>query len=77
MKRLFDFLCDEGHATEALRDDSERTISCPHCGKEAVRVVSAPNIKLEGITGAFPGAYDRWERVRAERLKIEQKRNAE
>ena len=35
-KRLFDFLCDEGHVTEALREDSTRTIECPHCGKDAV-----------------------------------------
>lgn len=75
-KRLFDFLCENSHLTEAFRDDSERTIKCPHCDKEAVRVVSAPNIKLEGITGAFPGAYDKWERVRAEKLKIEQKQNS-
>lgn len=77
MKRLFDFLCDEHHVTEALRDDSERTIICPQCGKEAVRQVSAPSINLEGFTGAFPDAYSKWERVRAEKLKIEQKRNAE
>lgn len=76
MKRLFDFLCDEHHVTEALRDDSERTITCPQCGKEAVRSVSAPTIKLEGFSGAFPDAYDRWTRVRAEKLKQEQKQNS-
>ena len=76
MKRLFDFLCDEGHVTEALREDSVRTISCPICGKDAVKSVSAPTIKLEGFTGAFPDAYDRWTRVRAEKLKQEQKQNS-
>ena len=76
-KRLFDFFCDDKHVTEALRDDSVRTISCPICGKDAVRAVSAPSIKLEGFTGAFPDAYDRWTRVRAEKLKQEQKQNAE
>jgi hypothetical protein len=29
---------------------------------------------LEGITGAFPGAADKWVKVRAERLKQEQKK---
>lgn len=76
MKILSDFLCDEGHATEALREDSIRTISCPICGKDAVKAVSAPSIKLEGFTGAFPDAYDRWARVRAEKLKQEQKQNS-
>ena len=76
MKIMSDFLCDEGHVTEALREDSVRTISCPLCGKDAVKVVSAPTIKLEGFTGAFPDAYDRWTRVRAEKLKQEQKQNS-
>jgi hypothetical protein len=76
MKIINDFLCDEGHVTEALRDDSVRTISCPICGKDAVKAVSAPTIKLEGFSGAFPDAYDRWTRVRAEKLKQEQKQNS-
>ena len=76
MKIMSDFLCGEGHVTEALRDDSVRTISCPICGKDAVKAVSAPTIKLEGFTGAFPDAYDRWTRVRAEKLKQEQKQNS-
>lgn len=76
MKIMSDFLCDDGHVTEALRDDSVRTITCPICGKDAVKAVSAPTIKLEGFSGAFPDAYDRWARVRAEKLKQEQKQNA-
>lgn len=76
MRRMFDFLCTDGHVTERLIDDSVGSITCPECGKEAVKAVSAPQIKLEGITGAFPGAYDRWEKVRAERLQQEQKKNS-
>jgi putative FmdB family regulatory protein len=76
MKRIFEFACEEGHITEALKDDSERVITCPQCGKEAVRIVSAPQVKLEGFTGAFPDAYDRWSRVRAEKLKQEKKQNS-
>ncbi len=77
MKRLFDFLCDNAHITERLVDESVRVLTCPECGKEAHRLIPSPQVKLEGITGAFPGAYDRWEKVRAEKLKQEQKRNAE
>ena len=72
-----DFLCDEGHVTEALRDDSEQSIVCPVCGNTAVKALAAPQIKLEGFSGAFPDAYDRWSRVRADKLKQEQKQNAE
>ena len=77
MKILNDFLCDEGHVTEALRDDSEQSIVCPVCGNTAVKALAAPQIKLEGFSGAFPDAYDRWSRVRADKLKQEQKQNAE
>lgn len=75
MRRLFEFLCTDGHASERLVDDSIRVTSC-HCGRAAHRIVSAPQIKLEGITGSFPGAYEKWERVRAEKLQQERKRNA-
>lgn len=76
MKRMFEFLCSEGHESERLIDDSIRTIECPACGKDANRLVSSPQVKLEGFTGAFPDAYDRWAKVRAEKLKQERKLNA-
>lgn len=76
MRRMFDFFCDNGHVTERLVDDSVGSIICPECGKDAVKTVSAPTIKLEGFTGAFPDAYDRWARVRAEKLQQEKKQNS-
>ncbi len=76
MRRMFDFFCDNGHVTERLVDDSVGSIICPKCGKDAVKAVSAPTIKLEGFTGAFPDAYDRWARVRAEKLQQEKKQNS-
>lgn len=76
MKIMSDFECADGHVTEALREDSVRTIVCPHCGKDAIKALAAPRSKLEGFSGAFPDAYDRWARVRAEKLKIEQKQNS-
>jgi hypothetical protein len=76
MKRFFDFKCANSHISEQLIDDNLRTISCKKCGEEATRIVSTPRISLEGITGAFPGAADKWVRNRAEKLKQEQKANA-
>lgn len=77
MKILNDFKCADGHVTEALREDSVTSIVCSHCGKEAIKALAAPRSNLEGFTGAFPDAYERWAKVRAERLKVEQKQNAE
>ena len=77
MRRIFEFVCTNEHQFEALVEDSVRNTPCPHCGSDAIRVVSAPNMKLEGFTGAFPSAYDAWSKKRAEKLAIERKRNAE
>lgn len=75
-RRFFDFLCGNGHRTEAFVDSECRTTPCKECGAEAVRIVSAPNMKLEGWSGSFPTAADSWVRKRAEKLKVEQKQNS-
>lgn len=75
MRRIFEFLCSDNHLSEAYIDDSERMLSCKECGKDAHRIVSKPNMKLEGITGDYPTAYDAWERKRAEKLKEERKKS--
>jgi hypothetical protein len=77
MKRLFDFICGDGHTTERLIDETLRTTTCSTCGQTAIRMVAAPRIALEGITGAFPGAADKWVRVRAEKHRQEQKASQE
>ena len=76
MKRMFEFVCENGHSFEKLVNDNIRSMKCPYCDAEATRVVSAPRVNLEGITGAFPGAYSRWERVRAEKQQQERKKAA-
>lgn len=75
MRRIFEFLCQDNHLSEAYIDESERTIQCKECGKEAVRIVSKVNMKLEGITGDYPTAYDAWERKHTEKLKEERKKS--
>lgn len=76
MRRMFDFQCEEGHTHEAFVDSEVRNKSCLECGKDAVRLVSGPQVQLEGITGAFPGAYYAWNRKRAEKYAQERKKNA-
>jgi len=73
MRRMFEFVCEDGHISEAFVDDSVRELSCRACAKKATRIVSAVNMKLEGISGAFPSAYDAWERKRSEKLAQERK----
>ena len=75
-RRMFEFLCEDNHISEALVSSDVREISCRACGKKATRIVSAPATKLEPFTGSFPTAYSQWNRKRAEKLAIEQKSNA-
>lgn len=75
MRRIFEFLCEDNHLSEAYIDESERIIQCKYCSRLAHRIVSKTNMKLEGITGDYPTAYDAWERKRSEKLKEERKKS--
>jgi len=77
MNLFFDFKCENNHVSERFIDDSIETTSCKECGLPAIKMLSTPRIHLEGITGAFPGAADKWVKDRAEKLKYEQKRNSQ
>lgn len=73
MRGFFDFLCDDGHLNEHFVHVAIRELDCKDCGKDSVRIISSPQIKLEGITGSFPGAADKWVKKRAEKLQQERK----
>lgn len=70
MKVMNDFVCLNGHHTELLVDSKATEVPCPHCTEVAYKVLAAPRVKLEGITGSFPGAYDKWERQHKQALKV-------
>ena len=73
MKRMFDFQCAKGHITEKFIDDSVKVVQGPHCGNDATRLIAAPRVSLEGITGAFPGAAMAWEKRRESHIAWERK----
>lgn len=75
MRTMRDFLCGHcGTVTERLIDHEYHTIECPECQGDAIEQMSMPTVKLEGITGSFPGAADRWARIREENARIKGKR---
>jgi putative FmdB family regulatory protein len=69
MKRLYDFQCTTCQSQFDKYTEYCATTSCPSCGNDAQKIISAPTIKLEGITGAFPGAAARWEKMHNQRSK--------
>ena len=75
MRRIFEFQCAKGHITEKLVNDEVKVVHCPHCGNDASRIISSPRIKLEGLSGSFPTAYDSWARKHEEASKVAYKKN--
>lgn len=73
MKVLNDFECSDNHVTEQFVNSEITESTCTYCGKPATRRLCAPRIRLEGITGHFPGAAIRWENTRKKRMQFEQK----
>ena len=76
-KRIYEFVCAEGHITEAYIDSEIRTTKCKVCDESAIRIVSKPMVKLEGVTGDFPGAAMSWERKRNEKMAADAKKSAD
>ena len=73
-KRMFEFRCGEGHTTEEYIDSEVNAIECSVCQCMSLRIISAPRIALEGITGDFPTAADAWARKHEEATRIANKR---
>lgn len=74
--RMFDFRCSTGHVFEALVQPDVRLHYCKKCRMIAKRLVAAPRIVLEGISGDFPTAAAKWEKQRESKMKQE-RRNKE
>ena len=76
MRTLRDYRCGAcGAVTEHLvSGNAPGTRSCVECGATAFLQLSAPRSRLEGISGSFPTAYDRWARVHVEAAKVGAKR---
>jgi hypothetical protein len=75
-KLLREFKCPTcGEISERFLDTSVEKVECS-CGSMAVRQIGMPTVSLEGISGAFPGAHDKWARIREDNARIKAKRNA-
>jgi putative FmdB family regulatory protein len=59
MKILFDFECKDCGVFDKIIEYTTTT-DCPTCGKESKKLISAPNIMLEGVSGDFPDAHAKW-----------------
>lgn len=74
MKRLFEFKCVPCNEVFEEYTEYKKVSTCPTCGSDADKIISAPRIYLEGITGDFPGAAASWEKKHREQLNKETKK---
>ena len=75
-RRLYEFKCENSHITESFVDETVKEIQCGECDEKATRIISPTGIYLEPFSGLYPSASDRWERNRAEKLRLEKKQNS-
>ena len=74
MKVIDDYRCDSCGKVEERYSDNRSICFCD-CGGQMSKCMSAPRIALDGTDSSFPGAYDRWARIREENAKIKAKRS--
>ena len=60
MRRLYDYKCSDGHVSEHYVYDDVREVDCPVCGAAAKRIITPINFHLDGTSGHFPTATDKW-----------------
>ena len=73
MKQLRDFACETcGTVQERFINNEVVQVDCA-CGAIANRLIGMPTVKLEGISGAFPGAHAKWAKIREDNARLKAK----
>lgn len=70
---IVDFCCEQNHVLESFVSRETQEIDCPICGNVAKRIISAPRFILDGCSGDFPTAADKWVKQREEKITLERK----
>ena len=69
MKAMFEFVCDTCGVFDRYIDSALHTAECD-CGSTGKRIISAPAVRLDGTDPSFPGAYERWAKIREDNARI-------
>lgn len=75
MKKIFNFHCKSCDEYFEKYIEYTQTTECPSCSGQADKIITAPTIKLEGYSGAFPGAAMQFDKKHREKLAQERKRS--
>lgn len=75
MRTMRDFHCSGcGTDTERFIDVKTTHVECSSCHQDAEQRIGMPTVKLEGITGDFPGAHHKWAKIREDNARIKGRR---
>lgn len=66
MIKVFEYACPIHGTFEKFQPTPADTFECATCGQPSERRISAVRSKLEGVTGDFPTAADKWARLHIE-----------
>lgn len=74
---LYDYYCNEcNEEFEAMSAIKDRLIHpCSKCGSSCKVKMSAPRVRLDPISGDFPGATMKWDRNRKQKMAQEVKQD--
>ena len=73
---LYEYRCRTDGVFEAWKPLDERyEAPCPKCGRLCPKILSAPRVKLDPLSGDFPGATMSWTKKREEKMRQEVKQD--
>lgn len=72
--KILDYQCRHCGVIGETMNGNDPAPSCLECGGDTVYKVASPRFVLEGTSGSFPTAADKWVKRRQEKMKLEQKR---
>jgi hypothetical protein len=75
MRKFLDARCVSCGFIQEEFGELDATYRCNSCGDESKRIVTPIHFKLEGTSGHFPTASDKWARDRINRAKKKKEDN--
>ena len=74
MRKIFEFHCSSCDYSFEELTEYTKTFPCPRCSSNADKLISAPRIDLEGVSGSFPDAARKWDKKHYQKLAEETKK---
>ena len=72
---MFEHMCPAGHITEHYIGYETKIVPCSICGVDANRIISTPQIMLDGTDPVYVSAHEKWAKTREDKAKQERKQN--